>query len=151
MTEEQLHKQTKQLELKASADNNRRRLIKGAAATIPVIMTLYSGSALAVSSNLVTKTDSAHAVKQLDGESRQVISCFHPESGPVDGVYDLGDPVFEPIPEQYVGPDDLILTKEQLAESLRQQGVNCEEDNLGIMITTSAWGSLTGVNVGQDF
>jgi len=89
MTEEQLNKQMKQRELKASADKSpeikRRRLIKGAVA-IPVIMTLSSGAAAARSSNYFGAADIGDA---MTGDDDRPI-CV--EAGLNDaGKVDVGD------------------------------------------------------------
>ena len=144
MNEEQLHKQAEQdlLELKASADkpleNKRRRLIKGAAAAIPVIMTLHSGAALARTSNLVgpfqyTSLEELEAGAAKDGGD---LICLQPgvDSGPVpdgDGTIDLGTSFgYTTDSTQLNGEPDLVT-----------QAKVCQGGG-GILVSVNAWGSI---------
>ena len=65
----------------------RRALIKGAAATLPMILTLQSGTALARSSNLISGSSEASA-KDTNGNTFCMDTRFATTIG--DNLYDLG-------------------------------------------------------------
>ena len=71
---------------------SRRALLKGSVATLPAILTLQSGAALARSSNLISGTDSSAT------DSRGRTLCLDVDSvypaGDLPDVYDLGDPAY---------------------------------------------------------
>lgn len=141
MTEEQLHKQTEQQELKASADkpsenknkskSKRRRLIK-AAVSIPVIMTLHSGAALAArTSNYVLAekfVDNAVRFDNVDGEQ---LLCVHPDTKMTqsfgDKRYDVGDPA--------------IASLGRSGDPIGKQHGKCQSVG-GIMISATAYSSI---------
>jgi len=145
MTEEQLHKQ--QTELKALADkspeNNRRRLIKGAAAAVPVIMTLHSGAALARTSNLVGIIEgdipdgSAH-VATMEFEDGKRLVCVFPDDSEDQSAappYDLGEaPMGKLIRNSKKDGTPLSLNKQ--AKRCRNQG--------GLVISATAFSSFEG-------
>jgi hypothetical protein len=123
MTDKQLHKlekrQVKQPILEATEDNSlrnkRRRLLKGTVA-IPVIMTLYSGAALARSSNYFGEAPLGEALK--NDENKPI--CVE---GMLDdaGKVDVGD-----------GPT--------INAHLGVEGEGCGEN--GFMISQQAYSSL---------
>jgi len=82
----------------SQVSSGRRTLIKGAAGTLPMILTLQSGAALARSSNLISSasapsaTDSYNRTLCMDGRS------VYSVDGDRTDVYDLGEP-----PHAYVG------------------------------------------------
>jgi hypothetical protein len=87
---------------------SRRRFVKGAMATAPVLATLPSGAALARSSNIIGYTSAAGAV---DRQGRTL--CLDPRygDGAVAGGVDLGDPPYGkvnaiPARDWRVGSDD---------------------------------------------
>ncbi len=143
MTEEKLNKQSEPVEQKASADKmpekKRRRLIKGAAAAIPVIMTLHSGAALARTSNLVRAiTDIDAAAK--DGAGNLI--CVRPD---VDGglssvgsdLVDLGtDPIASVTDTKKDGVPDLQSQADFCHTEAGGQGV-------GILVSSRAYDSIT--------
>ncbi len=77
-------------EQQAPKSISRRSILRGAVTTMPVVLTLQSGAALARSSNLISA--SRYATKDRRGRTL----CLDTESVyPVDGsdhVYDLGEP-----------------------------------------------------------
>lgn len=135
MSEEQLHKQSRQPILKNPAGNSpadsRRRLLKGTLA-IPVIMTLHSGAALARTSNLVGAIqDTASAVKDENGDLR----CIHPGA-------DGGDSRMNPVD---LGEEPFITVDQtQNADGspdLEAQAELCQ-NNGGILVSATAWNSI---------
>jgi hypothetical protein len=99
----------------SSLQPRRRKLLKSTVA-IPVIMTLYSGAAIARTSNMLTPVEEGDAVKTEDGKYAcvEIIS----EEGP---PYDVGD-----IPN--IGSvDDPNL---------------CIPENGGILVSSAAYTSL---------
>jgi len=80
-------------ERNATVSSSRRKLIKGAAGSLPMILTLQSGAALARSSNLISSASAASAKDRygrtlcMDGRS------VYPVSGGSGGdLYDMGEP-----------------------------------------------------------
>lgn len=143
MTEERLNKQAEQMKLKASADkpseNKRRRLIKGAVAAIPVIMTLHSGAALARTSNLVGEiTDIGAAAK--DGNNDLI--CLRPggTDADVDSIpVDLGtDPV---------ASVDRTKQADNITPDWVRQAEVCHSEQAGfsrgILISSVSWNSIS--------
>ncbi|MDN5934810.1 MAG: hypothetical protein L0H75_01380 [Nitrosospira sp.] len=135
MSEEQLHKQSRQPVSKEPTGDlpvhGRRRLLKGTVA-IPVIMTLHSGAVLARTSNLVGAiNDTASAVKDKEGD----LLCIHPGSGGSDpriNPVDLGEGAFAD------------ADKTQNADGtpdLEAQAVACQNAG-GIMVSATAWSSI---------
>jgi hypothetical protein len=128
----------------------RRRLLKGSVA-IPVIMTLHSGAALARTSNLVSKAETDIAV---DANGDYV--CAIPESEAVDGKYDLGiAPYYEPISpvEQDSQVNTLVAndkdympnrTLDMPNRTLEEVAEFCETEHGGILISQSAYNSISG-------
>ena len=151
MTEEQIDKQTEkeQLELNTSADkpseNKRRRLIKGAAAAIPVIMTLHSGAAAAMArtSNIMgaVGTSEAHTVEITAGQPQVV--CVKGAADLGGGQYDLGEP------PTAIAELEPYINASSNDESISLQGANCEGGG-GIMVSATAWLSV-GPKVGAGF
>ena len=71
---------------------SRRALLRGAAGTLPVILTLQSGAALARSSNLIVTATSGSA---QDAAGRTMcLDTNSVYSAAEAGVYDMGDPPF---------------------------------------------------------
>ena len=66
---------------------SRRALLRGATATVPTILTLTSGAALARSSNLIGVTQST---------TQDPVLCLDPASAQrvTDSIYDLGSPAY---------------------------------------------------------
>ncbi len=147
MTEEQLNKQTEQQEIKVSADklpeNNRRRLIKGAAAVVPVIMTLHSGAALARTSNLVGAIEgdipdgSDHVATMNLGDGPRVV-CVYPDDSEDQSLappYDLG--------EAPMGKLIRNFKKDGTPLSLNKQAKRCRNQG-GLVISATAFSSFEG-------
>lgn len=67
----------------------RRALLKGAAGSLPMVLTLQSGAALARSSNLISPTSVENAVEN------NMTMCLETENLDAlgDGMYDVGDPI----------------------------------------------------------
>lgn len=117
----------------------RRMLLKGTAA-LPVVMTLYSGAALARTSNITGEAASVtEAVFVNMGNGPQLL-CVLPKEKLDSGAYDLGDtPGYTLIPEPVIDPliDDpaTILTKKN------EQLEKCHILG-GIMISGAAFTSI---------
>lgn len=76
----------------ASRRLSRRAMLKGSMATMPAIMTLHSGAALARSSNLIS--EAAYATTDADGRTLCLdVDSVYPASDTAH-VYDLGDPPY---------------------------------------------------------
>ena len=149
MSEEQLHKQSRQPILKDAAGNSpadsRRRLLKGTLA-IPVIMTLHSGAALARTSNLVAAIqDPASAVKDENGD----LLCVNPGSGGSDPRaesvgsdprVDLGNGAFTTV-DQTPNADG--------SPDLDTQTTVCQERG-GILVSATAWNSIGPLPAGNS-
>ena len=85
-------------ELNSKTSLHRRALVKGAVGTLPMVLTLQSGAALARSSNLITTTTSPAAAKNgygqtlcLDTDSVEYVGDGGRRGGE---TYDGGDPVY---------------------------------------------------------
>jgi hypothetical protein len=103
---------------KDAADNavfrGRRALIKGAAATLPMILTLQSGAALARSSNLIGGTSEASA-KDADGNTLCMDMSY---ATPIGDKYDLGPTPGDVVVNMY---PDCEYSKKQMP-LLRRRG-----------------------------
>ena len=132
-----------------SHTQKRRKLLKGAA-SLPVIMTLYSGAALARTSNITGAADSIENAVFLDTVDGPQLLCVFPDPFQEQipgGPYDLGT-----MPEATLIQDpkinvnanaDTIMTKKlQQLEACQARG--------GIMISAAAYTSImskTGINI----
>lgn len=103
----------------------RRQLLKGTI-TIPVIMTLHSGAALARTSNLVGRTENPGDAKIEEGR----YACAYDAVEDSSGKYDLGD---SPQLELVESPLDCIGDPD-----------DPEKPGGGILISVSAYNSLQG-------
>ncbi|MDR4516418.1 MAG: hypothetical protein MRK00_03370 [Nitrosomonas sp.] len=124
-------------------------MLKGAA-SLPVIMTLYSGAALARTSNITGEADSIQNAVFLDTADGPQLLCVFPDpfqeqiSG---GPYDLGTMPQATLIQQpkidLSGNADTILTnKLQQLDDCRARG--------GIMISAAAYTSImskAGINI----
>jgi hypothetical protein len=93
----------------------RRALIKGAAATLPMILTLQSGAALARSSNLIGGTSEASA-KDANGNTLCMDMSY---ATPIGDKYDLGPTPGDVVVNMY---PDYEYTKRELPSLLRLRG-----------------------------
>lgn len=143
MMDKQLNKiQIEQLKLKDSVDRSsqhkRRRLLKGTVA-LPVIMTLYSGAALARTSNLVGEADSVDsAVKINDGTGDRLLCVLKDTSQEqiTGGPYDLG---LTPM-----GYYENNLDSQGQFINLNDQLTHCHQGG-GIMISATAFASIQSI------
>ncbi|SFU65154.1 hypothetical protein SAMN05216339_10664 [Nitrosomonas eutropha] len=110
----------------------RRRLLKSTV-TIPVIMTLHSGAALARTSNLVgAVTDLDSAAKKMNDLEQARIVCVNPGDGLIEessSTYDLG-----------MNPTAVLG---EASQDLETQAQNCQAGG-GILISATAFTSLQG-------
>lgn len=143
-------------------DYGRRKLIKGAATTVPMILTLQSGAVLARSSNLISASSEASAT-DMAGNTL----CLDANSAiPLeDGLYDLGEPpraMVWTIPggKQYrtlpnSGSMSEVVTPKQMCErggdfyynEFGWQEVNCPQ---GMLVSATALSSFSGYVYFQD-
>lgn len=72
-----------------AVSKSRRRLLRGAASSVPVILTLQSGAALARSSNLISESTEASALTE-DGQYYRCLLLSSVDQ--IDGGVDLGEP-----------------------------------------------------------
>ncbi|SEM87034.1 hypothetical protein [Nitrosomonas marina] len=155
MTEERSHLQTDtaQQPLKASMNDthkrNRRKLLKGTVA-VPVVMTLYSGAALARTSNITGEADSIENAVFKDTINGPQLLCVFPDPMQTQipgGPYDLGQfPQATLIQEPKI---DLTASAETVLTSKMQQLEECHARG-GIMISAVAYTSImskTGINI----
>lgn len=143
MMDKQLNKiQIEQLKLKDSADRSsqhkRRRLLKGTVA-LPVIMTLYSGAALARTSNLVGEADSVDSAVKIDEGTGDRLLCVLKDPNQEQirgGPYDLG-----PTPMGYYENN---LDSQGHFINLNRQLSHCHREG-GIMISATAFASIQSI------
>ena len=138
-------------EHKAAVLMTRRAVLRGATATVPTILTLTSGAALAQSSNLIG------TVQRANGD----VLCLDPRStnGPTRrnlNVYDLGSPPYAEVsrlPSTYRYRAKHTLKAMTPAEVCRHRGpieVNygsgewrdLQLRGSGVMISNTAWASF---------
>jgi len=116
----------------------RRMLLKGTAA-LPVVMTLYSGAALARTSNITGEAASVtEAVFVNMGNGPQLL-CVLPKDKLDNGAYDLGDTprytlITEPKIQMNAAPDVVLRKKTEQMENCHLLG--------GIMISGAAFTSI---------
>ena len=132
----------------------RRAIIKGAAGTLPTILTLQSGAALARSSNLIRPSTEA-----TDANGRTL--CLSERS--VDAVYengqiDLGDPAYGHVtaiterdyyrePNRASEPmseEDMCLTGEPAY--FKSMGWNEKQAPKGFLVSADACSSFAGID-----
>lgn len=130
------------MELKGLAgglpQNKRRRLLKGTVA-LPVIMTLYSGAALARTSNLVGEADSVDSAVKIDEGTGDRLLCVVKDSAQEQirgGPYDLG-----PTPMGYYENN---LDDQGHFINLNRQLSHCHREG-GIMISAAAFASIQSI------
>ncbi|MCB1947562.1 hypothetical protein [Nitrosomonas sp.] len=155
MTKERSHIQTDtayqvdKAPLKVSQKHKRRKLLKGAVA-VPVVMTLYSGAALARTSNITGEADSIENAVFKDTSNGPQLLCVFPDPMQTQipgGPYDLG-----PLPQATLiqtPPIDLTASAETILTSKMQQLEECHARG-GIMISAVAYTSImskTGINI----
>jgi len=160
MTEERSHKQTDTKKQTPAISTNdvpqrtRRKLLKGTAA-IPVVMTLYSGAALARTSNITGEADSIENAVFEDTSNGPQLVCTYPDPAqqqPQGGPYDLGpDPQGVLIDKPKInlgtmGPNKIMRRKMKQLENCHAQG--------GIMISAAAYTSImskTGITINSTW
>lgn len=76
----------------ASMALTRRTVLRGAAVTLPTVLTLHSGAALAFSSNLIGAANGAP--KDPSGNHLCLNVSSTAGRGPTGGTYDLGSPAY---------------------------------------------------------
>ncbi len=116
----------------------RRMLLKGTAA-LPVIMTLYSGAALARTSNITGEAAAVTEAVFVDTINGPQLLCVFPKEKLDNGVYDLGDsPSYTLITEPKI---QLTDTDQNILANKAQQLENCHLLG-GIMISGAAFTSI---------
>ncbi len=116
----------------------RRMLLKGTAA-LPVVMTLYSGAALARSSNITGEAASVTEAVFVDTMNGPQLLCVFPKEQLDNGAYDLGDsPSYALIQEPKITLTD---TEQNILASKAEQLENCHLLG-GIMISGAAFTSI---------
>ena len=128
---------------KLSTGNNqhkqkRRTLLKGTAA-LPVVITLYSGSALARSSNIMGEAASvseAVFVNTIDGPQ---LLCVKPVEKFDNGTYDIGD-----MPSYMLTSEPKIQLNESEQVIMMKKAQQMDNCHLlgGIMISATAFTSI---------
>ncbi|SER31206.1 hypothetical protein SAMN05421690_101844 [Nitrosomonas sp. Nm51] len=147
MTEEQSHvqtdstHQTAETSVKKIRKHKRRKLLKGAVA-VPVVMTLYSGAALARTSNITGEADSIENAVFKDTPNGPQLLCVFPDPMQTQipgGPYDLG-----PLPQATLIQEpkiDLTASADTVLTSKMQQLEACHTRG-GIMISAAAYTSI---------
>lgn len=116
----------------------RRKLLKGAAA-LPVVMTLYSGAALARTSNITGEATSVLEAVFVDTIDGPQLLCVFPQQKLDNGAYDLGDtPHYALISDPKI---QLHASEQVIMEKKMQQLENCHLMG-GIMISGTAFTSI---------
>ncbi len=130
--------------------HKRRKLLKGAVA-LPVIMTLYSGAALARTSNITGEADSIENAVFKDTVDGPQLLCVYPDiqqqqipGGPYDlGPYPQGVLIQQPQINPSTDTAETVMTKKlQQLEDCHARG--------GIMISAVAYTSImskSGINI----
>jgi hypothetical protein len=124
----------------SSAEKQKRRMLLKGGAALPVVMTLYSGAALARTSNITGEAASITEAVFVNMVNGPQLLCVLPKEKLDSGAYDLGDtPGYTLITEPVINPltDDpaTILTKKN------EQLENCHMLG-GIMISGAAFTSI---------
>lgn len=116
----------------------RRTLLKGTAA-LPVVITLYSGAALARSSNMTGEAASISEAVFVDTINGPQLLCVFPVEKFGNGTYDIGDkPSYTLITEPKI---QLNASDQVILEKKTQQLANCHLLG-GIMISATAFTSI---------
>ncbi len=127
--------------------HTRRKLLKGAA-TIPVVMTLYSGAALARTSNITGEAANIDTAVFMDTSNGPQLLCVFPDAAQqqISGdTYDLGAaPQATLIQDPKINPIAASADKKKLEQldACHAQG--------GIMISAVAYSSImdkTGITI----
>lgn len=122
----------------------RRALIKGAAASLPMILTLQSGAALARSSNLISGSSEASA-KDANGNTLCMDTSYATQIG--DNLYDLG-----PFPEGVVNEYPNVIYKTLANNGSKSLTVGMQEvcessiDTAFYFQNGAGWQSVPGGN-----
>ncbi len=159
MTEERTHtqagteNQASAISTEEAPQNTRRKLLKGTAA-IPVVMTLYSGAALARTSNITGEADSIENAVFQDTSNGPQLVCVYPDSAQQQtqgGPYDLGpDPQGALIHEPKI---NLNKSANRIMKRKMKQLENCHAQG-GIMISAAAYTSImskTGITINSTW
>jgi len=138
------------------AVNARRALLKGAVATMPMILTLQSGAALARSSNLISASTASAA---LDANGRMLCLDYRYADSTYDNtnVVDVGDPPYAHVcaikdDDYYISSNASNPThREQMCHDggtfFRKTASGFEETNYvpkGMLVSATALSSFAG-------